>query len=265
MDTSVVDLANSSTTPLGVSGIFTGTAWADMTDYSSVSIMVVSDRASAANGVSLQWSTNGIDVDDEQRYIYASFAGEQGKFIYAPVRAKFFRIKYTNDGTAQTFFRLQTLLRRGPVQSSLSNAGIDITTDADATVANVILMGQRNSTPSDLVHLRTDDNQFLITADRQNVSITQNETTVPASLTSVDLDFFGIFGGTRVHFHVLNDTVRGNLHLRFGPSAASLTSFNVKVPPQHFWELSQSWGRWGGSIKGVWDVADGSARCTEWF
>jgi hypothetical protein len=261
---SYADTLNSTAVPLGASGVFTG-SFVNVLPFSSVSIIVVSDRASAANGLVLQWSTDAINVDDEQRYVYAGSASEQGKFVYAPVRAKFFRVQYTNTSLAQTVFRLQTLLRRQVVQSSLSPAGIDITTEQDSTISNAILVAQRLSTPSDLVHLKTDDNAFLITADRQNSSITQNETTVPASLSSVDLDFFGIFGPTRVHFHVFNDTTRGNLHLRFGSSGATLTAFNVRVPPQHSWELPQSWGRWGGGIKGIWDVADGNARCTEWF
>lgn len=264
MDITLVSIVNSSTIPLGASGIFTG-GFADLTDYSSVSIMVASDRASAANGVSFQWSTDGVNVDDEQRYLYAGFASEQGKFIYSTVRARYFRIRYTNTSLAQTFFRLQTLLRRGPVFSSVSNAGLDITTEQDAVVVNASLVGQRISSPSDLVHLRTDDNAFLITANRQNNNILQNETTVTAQTAfSQGLDFFGVFAGTRVHFHVFNDTVRGNLYIRYG-NPASLSNFNVKVPPQHFYEAPYSWGTLGASINGIWDTADGSARCSEWF
>lgn len=263
-DINLVDLGNSSITPLGVSGVFTG-VYTDVTNFSSISIMVVSDRASATNGVTIQWSTDGVNLDDEQRFIYEGFASEQGRFIYAPIRARFVRMKYTNSSLAQSFFRLQTLLRRGPVQGLISPAGIDITTEADAVSTNSVLIAQRLSTPSDLVHLKTDDNAFLIVANRQNNNIVQNETTVTAQTAfSQGLDFFGIFAGTRVHFHVFNDTIRGNLFIRYGGSA-SLSSWTVKVPPQHLYEAPYSWGTLGASINGIWDVADGFARCSEWF
>jgi hypothetical protein len=264
-DIALVDSANSSTTPLGAGGVFTGSVWTDLTDYSSISIMVFSNVASATNGLKIQWSTDGINIDDSQSHSYAGSASEEGRFIYSSVRTKFFRISYTNGGTAQGSFRLQTLLRRGPVFTSVNQFGITPTNDFDAGSGHSLLYGRNITSPSGTpVSLKTDDDVLsLIVAHPPNRS-TQSERTVAASLSSVQLDFFGLFGASRRNFHIFNDTVRGSLYLRFG-SAASLSSFNVKLPSQHFWELPQSWGVWSGTVHGIWDVADGNARLTEFF
>jgi hypothetical protein len=262
-DINVVDENNSSTVLLGPSGNFTG-LYTDVSGFTSVSVLISSDRASAANGLRLQWSSNGTVLDDEQRFTYGSFTSEQAKVIHAVSRSKFFRVSYTNTSSAQTFMRLQALLRRGPAMGSVAGAGIQITTEYDATVTNSVLAALDNASPGTIVFPRATSDPFLITTPPPNTSVVQNETTVTASLSAVDLDFFGIFGPTRHHFHVYNDTLRGNLYIRFG-SSPTLTNYNVKVPPRHFYELPQSWRRWPGSIKGIWDVADGTARCTEWF
>lgn len=261
-DISLVDPGNSSTTLLLANGVFTG-SWTDVTDYSSVSVIVASNTASAANGYRIQWSEDGINLDDEQRFTYASFASEQSKVLIASTRARFFRIVYTNTFTNQTFFRLQAMLRRGTAQGSISPAGIQITNEHDAVTTNSVLVARDIATPTTLVMPFATSDPFLIVEHPPNRSV-QSERTVAASLFSSQLDFFGLFGQSRRHMHILNDTVRGTLHIRFG-GAASLTSFNVKLPPQHFWELPQAWGYWSGTVFGIWDVADGFARLTEWF
>lgn len=261
-DTTLVDPGNSSTALLLSGATFTGT-WTDITDYIAVSVIVSSDRASAANGYRIQWSEDGITLDDEQRFTYASFASEQAKFITATTRARFFRVVYTNTTLNQTFFRLQATLRRGTAQGSIASAGIQITTEHDAVTTNSVLVARDIATPTTLVMPFATSDPFLIVEHPPNRSV-QSERTVAAALVSTQLDFFGLFGLSRRHFHILNDTVRGTLHIRFG-GAASLTSFNVKLPPQHFWELPQAWGYWSGTVFGIWDVADGNARLTEWF
>ena len=257
-----VDPSNSTTTPLGASGAFQGT-FNDVTAYASISVLVHSDRASATNGFILQWSTNGTDVDDQQTFNYAGSVAEQGKVVHAAVRAKFFRLRYVNTSLVQTFLRIQTLLRRGSPQGSVSSLGLQPSQQHDAVSVNAQLVARQVDSPSTLVLPFASGDPFLIATPPPNSSVVQNETTVIASLAAVNLDL-GFFGSTRHHFHVFNDTVRGNLHIRFG-SAPSISNFNVKVPPRHFWELPTTWRRWPGNIQGIWDVADGAARCTEWF
>ena len=102
-----IDTGNSSTTPLGVSGVFTGTA-IDITNYATVSVLVASDVAAATGGFSFQFSNDGTNWDHSHNF---DFAG--GSLSYnISAEAKYFRLVYTNSTVAQTYFRLQTVLRR---------------------------------------------------------------------------------------------------------------------------------------------------------
>lgn len=101
--------ANSSTTPLGIGASFTGTS-ADITNYSSVNILVTTDRSGIMN---MQFSSNGTNWDHDDAYACTVTTGGVTQSFYfqgAPI-AKYFRVKYDNDGTAQGVFRLQTVFK----------------------------------------------------------------------------------------------------------------------------------------------------------
>jgi hypothetical protein len=100
---------NSSTTPLGISGSFTGTS-ADITNYSGVNILVATDRSGILN---MQFSSDGTNWDHDDAYPCTVTTGGVVQSFYfqgAPV-AKYFRVKYDNGGTAQGVFRLQTIFK----------------------------------------------------------------------------------------------------------------------------------------------------------
>lgn len=259
----LVDVANSSTTPLGISGVFTG-SFTDVTAFTSVTVIVFSDQPSATNGYVLQWSTDGINIDDEQRFLYAGSPSEQGKVVHATVRARFFRVRYTNSISAQTIFRLQTLLRPGPQQGSVASLGIGTSTEHDALSVNAVLHARNVSSPSTLVMPFATGDPFLIVEQPLNRTTISERTIVASTLFSQALDLFGVFGGTRRWFSVYNDTIRGNLYIRLG-SAATTVLYFWKVPARHTWQLPLGWGDYSGAINGIWDVADGSARTLEHF
>jgi hypothetical protein len=100
---------NSSTTPLGISGSFTGTS-ADITNYSGVNILVATDRSGVLN---MQFSSDGTNWDHDDAYACTVTTGGVTQSFYfqgAPV-AKYFRVKYDNGATAQGVFRLQTVFK----------------------------------------------------------------------------------------------------------------------------------------------------------
>jgi hypothetical protein len=101
----LVSTVNSTATPLGISGVFTGTS-EDATAYNTIAVTVFSDVASAADGLQMQQSSNGTNWDNVDFY---TIPAATGKTFKTDINAKFFRIVYTNGGTAQTAFRLQTL------------------------------------------------------------------------------------------------------------------------------------------------------------
>jgi hypothetical protein len=122
----LVSTANSSTTPLGISASFTGTS-ADITNYSAVEVLVATDRSGILN---MQFSSDGTNWDHDDAYACTVTTGGVTQSFYfqgAPI-AKYFRVKYDNDGTAQGVFRLQTVFKVnagvGDIQD-LSTAPVD--------------------------------------------------------------------------------------------------------------------------------------------
>lgn len=105
----VADAGNSSVAPLGIAGVFTG-AWKDVKDYTAVVVTFISDQGAAFNGITLQWSPDGANADVVDTYNMA-FLGV-GQAIVSSVRGRFLRVVYTNGGTAQGYFRLDTGLKQ---------------------------------------------------------------------------------------------------------------------------------------------------------
>jgi hypothetical protein len=103
---SVVSTANSTSTPLLAGQTFTGT-WEQVTTYSAISCIVLTDQASAINGALVDYSHDGVTV---LRSVAATIPANTGlTFMFAP-EARYFRLRYINGATNQTVFVGQTLL-----------------------------------------------------------------------------------------------------------------------------------------------------------
>lgn len=114
-----VSTNNSSTATLGSDGVFTGTA-EDIRDYRAITVNVISNVASATNGLSLQWSSDNTNWDHSETYTVAAATGFS---VQASCRARYFRVVYTNGGSAQASFRLQTILRRSDISPRKTRLG----------------------------------------------------------------------------------------------------------------------------------------------
>ena len=99
----VADTGNTTSTPLGIGGIFTGTAF-DLNNYSTWSISIFSNVASAVNGISIQWSEDGTnwDFSDTQ-----SFIASAGNMITFGRKTRYVRLVYTNGAVGQGTFRVK--------------------------------------------------------------------------------------------------------------------------------------------------------------
>ncbi len=108
---------NSTSTPLGSNATFTGTA-DDVSDFGAIVVNVYTDVASATNGLSLEWSSNGTNWDHTQTYTVAAATAT----VYnLAIRARYFRIRYTNGAGAQTTLRLQAIYSYSdPNQTSMT-------------------------------------------------------------------------------------------------------------------------------------------------
>jgi hypothetical protein len=137
-----VDPNNSSTTPLGIGGVFTGTAF-DITSYAAINVNVKSDVASASGGVKVEFSTDGTNWDHSHTTTYSGSTGV-GYIFNAEFR--FARVVYTNGASAQGIFRLQTIFKTTKVQSSLYTLNQNITGNMFAELNRSALVGQ-STTP----------------------------------------------------------------------------------------------------------------------
>lgn len=106
LSTSVVSAANSTNVVLAANAVFTGVQ-VDVTQFGSISVSGVASAASAANGVSIQQSTDGVNWDFVD--VYTSAAATAFKF-QSPRQGIWARVVYTNGATPLTSFRLLTIL-----------------------------------------------------------------------------------------------------------------------------------------------------------
>lgn len=142
---------NSTLTPLGIDGVFTGD-WKDTLDYSTITIGINSDEDSATDGLEIQWSADGIIVNDND--VFTISANQSKVFTFSPAR-RYFRISYTNGGVAQTIFNIQSILRRTGFKSSSHRIQDSIIAEDDAELMKAVLSGESDdgtfkNVPTDL-------------------------------------------------------------------------------------------------------------------
>jgi len=136
--TSMVDEGNSTATPLGIAGIFTGTI-RDILNYSVVGVAVFSDQVSADDGLSIEFSPDGTNWDHCDIF---TIPANDGKIFTIQPAAKYFRIIYTNGGVAQGVFRLQILLHKTYVKPSSHRIQDSIIDDDDAELVKAVITGR---------------------------------------------------------------------------------------------------------------------------
>lgn len=136
----VVDTNNSTSTPLGISGVFTGAA-TEILDYGIIFINVYSDIVSDVDGLKIQQSSDGTNWDHED--VFTVPAGTGKNYSINPF-CKYVRIVYYNSGVAQTSFRLQTILKSAAKPSS-HRIQDSISDDDDAELVKSIITGKDDS------------------------------------------------------------------------------------------------------------------------
>lgn len=110
----LISAVNSSTTPLAISGVFTGTG-EDVSNYGFISISIFSNVASATNGLSIQQSSDNVNWDITDIY---SIPAATGKVFSIARNARYVRIVYTNGGIIQASFRLQVIYTKYGIPAS---------------------------------------------------------------------------------------------------------------------------------------------------
>ncbi len=135
-----VDAGNSSTATLGIDAVFTGTG-VDILSYDLVTVTIDASHDSATDGMSFQFSTDNTNWDDIYPFTYTAADGAR-RFQF-PVTAQYFRVVYTNGGTGQTHFRMQTILHHGDSLTSIHRLVDDASPDRSAEIVKAAIIAQR--------------------------------------------------------------------------------------------------------------------------
>lgn len=138
-----VSTLNSTTTPLLANGVFTGT-WEEVLDYGSVSAIIDTDKNSATNGVRFELSSDGINVDAVHEYTKDVAVLPEGGVGIFPIKSRYFRVKYTNGNSAQTFFRLQTIYHPFPAGPT-NLIGTQIADTSAALITRSVITGKSSA------------------------------------------------------------------------------------------------------------------------
>ena len=174
---SIVSSSNSTTTPLGSNATFTGTA-IETLQVAVITVFVYTSHSSATNGLKAQWSTDGTNWDDEDTFTITTTGTKQ--FSFGPMAARYFRIAYTNGATAQSAFRLQTILHPFYIKPSSHRIGDTISAENDAELMISVLQGQSSIT-GNFEPVKTKSNRLLVS----------QELSSPANTTAVVQSAFG--------------------------------------------------------------------------
>jgi hypothetical protein len=170
-----VSTLNSTTTPLSVSGVFTG-SWEDVTNYASITTITKSDVASTLYA---EFSPDGTNVDRTLQ-LNDGTSGDIGIHTLIPV-AKYFRMRLVNDGSSQTYLRLQVLLNKtGRVALPVSRFNTAIGEYTDVLNVRAGVVGKYNTTPPTL----TDGQRTDIQLDKNGRLVTSFVASVKESSTS---------------------------------------------------------------------------------
>ena len=95
-----VSTDNSTNSTLTGDEVFTG-EWEDVTNFGVIVITTKSSHASATDGLCVEFSSDGVNVDSTDAYTLLANTGKTWSF---QTTAKFFRVVFTNGSTQQTFF-----------------------------------------------------------------------------------------------------------------------------------------------------------------
>ena len=132
-----IDMANSSTTPLAGGAVFTGGAVSTL-DYGIIYISIHTDQPSATDGLIIEQSSDGVNFDQNDVF---TIIGITGRTFSINPHALYYRIRYINGAVAQTFFRLQSILKVIG-KSSTHRIQDQISLDDDAELNKSVITGE---------------------------------------------------------------------------------------------------------------------------
>ncbi|MCK5608278.1 hypothetical protein KAR91_40730 [Candidatus Pacearchaeota archaeon] len=129
---------NSTSTTLDADEIFNG-EWEGITNFGIIVVTVNVSHASITDGLCIEFSSDGVNTDSVD---YFTIPATTGKTFSFQAATKYFKIVYTNSGSDQTYFRLQTILKPYYVKPSSHRIADDISDQDDAELVKSLLTAQ---------------------------------------------------------------------------------------------------------------------------
>jgi hypothetical protein len=169
----LLDAGNTTAAALGAGAAFTGT-WKESINFAGISLGVFSDRASATNGVDVQFSSDGVTVHHHHYYTYAGASIGIG-YAFA-TEFRYFRIVYTNNSIAQTTFRLITVLKASAIQPSQYRLTNALSDETQASVTRSLIFGKTTGGGGGYVDVKVNPSGALVTDTTGTVAATQSGT-----------------------------------------------------------------------------------------
>ena len=134
-----IDSGNSSTSTLTSASVFTGTG-IDLLKHDGVTVNIDASHDSATDGMQFQFSSDNSNWDLSFDFNYMAANG--GRTFQFGVYARFFRVVYTNGGTNQTHFRLQTILAHNVTLTTIHRLVDDANPDRSAQIVKAAIIAQ---------------------------------------------------------------------------------------------------------------------------
>lgn len=248
----VVDAGNSSTAPLAGGGVFTGTTM-DLLKYAVINVNVNANVDSATNGLSVQFSPDGTNWDHTHSTTYTS----GGKGYIFNVEYRYGRVVFTNGASAQSTFRLQTILKPQLVPPSLYTLDQTVSGNMFAQLGRSQLVAKTPGGTYTSINCTAGGNLKVAVEEINDAKAAATLTNVAASATSVQLL---ASNSSRTQAVFYNDTDK-NAYVKLG-TTASATSFSYLLVPGATLELPKP--IYTGRIDCIWAAGPtGSMRITE--
>lgn len=136
------DSGNSTATPLGIGGIFTGD-WVDTSGYVQAIVDVITDQDAATDGLRFEYSDDGTNV--RHAHSFSPLDNDPDGHHYATtLDSQYFRVKYTNGAVEQLSFRIiTTIFKTAPEEGHVHPVNYVIDDDHQASIVRAILVGKK--------------------------------------------------------------------------------------------------------------------------
>lgn len=193
----VYDANNSTTVALGSSATFTGTATL-VDEYEAVIVQLISDKASATDGLKFETSPDGTNWDHIHSYTYPTADAGVGVHWEESIPGKYFRIVYTNTNSAQTYFRLYTKLLKQAATAHTHPINYDIDVNHPAAVTRAVITGETTAGGGGLVNVKVNPSGTLEANVNQSTAANLNATVVGTGTFAVQAAQSGTWNITNV-------------------------------------------------------------------